>query len=299
MDLWQLNVFCKVIEYKSFSKAGHAVHLSQPTVSSHVKELESHFNCRLIDRLAKAAVPTKAGELLYAYARKLIALRDETESAIADFLGNISGDLVIGGSTIPGGYLLPPLIGAFKQRHPDVTVSLIIKDTEKIIADVRSGMLEVGIVGARTRSDSILQSPLIEDRLCLAVPPDHKWSAKKEATVALLAEEPFITRETGSGTLESLRLALARSGYSLEDLNVVARMGNTEAIRQAVKNHVGISIISLLAVAEDIDCGRLKALTIKELDLKRSFYLTRHKHRTLSPLSRLFIRFIRDELQTR
>ena len=106
MDLWQLLIFCKVVEFKSFSKAGRAVHLSQPTVSSHIKDLEDHFDCRLIDRLAKEALPTKAGLLLYRYARRLISLRDETESAMAAFKGKVKGSLNLGGSTIPGAFVL-------------------------------------------------------------------------------------------------------------------------------------------------------------------------------------------------
>ena len=107
MDLWQLHIFCKVVDLKSFSRAGRAVHLSQPTVSSHIKDLEAHFDCRLIDRLAKEAVPTKAGLLLYRYAKRMIALREETESAMAEFKGQVKGSLNLGGSTIPGAFVLP------------------------------------------------------------------------------------------------------------------------------------------------------------------------------------------------
>ena len=147
MDLWQLNIFCKVIEFKSFSKAGNVVHLSQPTVSSHIKDLETHFGCRLIDRLAKEAIPTKAGELLYAYARKLIALKDETETALAEFQGNLRGRLVVGGSTIPGVYILPRMVGAFVAAYPNVTTAIRIGDTEGIVGDIAGGHLEIGIVG--------------------------------------------------------------------------------------------------------------------------------------------------------
>ena len=111
MDLWQLHIFTKVVELKSFSKAGAAIHLSQPTVSSHIKDLEDHFECRLIDRLGKEALPTKAGTLLYGYARKLLSLKGETETALAQFKGKTRGHLVVGGSTIPGGYILPLIIG--------------------------------------------------------------------------------------------------------------------------------------------------------------------------------------------
>ena len=96
MDLWQLNIFCKVVELKSFSEAGKIIHLSQPTISSHIKDLEDHFDCRLIDRLARAAEPTKAGEILYRYASRLIHLKDEAEAALAEYHGKIQGRLIIG-----------------------------------------------------------------------------------------------------------------------------------------------------------------------------------------------------------
>ena len=116
MDLWQLHIFCKVVENSSFSKAGDLVHLSQPTVSSHIKDLEDHIGCRLIDRLPKKAVPTKAGQLLYTYARRLLALRNETEEALAAFQGTVKGRLILGGSTIPGAYILPRAVGLFTPK---------------------------------------------------------------------------------------------------------------------------------------------------------------------------------------
>ena len=110
MDLWRLQIFCRVVELKSFSKAAKAVYLSQPTVSSHIKDLENHFECKLVDRLGREVIPTKAGRLLYDYATKIIALKQEAENALAEFQGKIKGRLTIGGSTIPAGYILPPLL---------------------------------------------------------------------------------------------------------------------------------------------------------------------------------------------
>lgn len=297
MDLWQLKIFCKVIELKSFSMAGKMVHLSQPTVSSHIKDLEEHFGCRLIDRLSKEAVATKAGELLYGYAHKILAFGDEIEAAMAEFNGKIRGRLIIGGSTIPGGYLLPRLIGAFTEKYPDVTISLMVKDTEKIIAEVLSGNLELGVVGAKSGEKKIIQEKLIEDELRLIVPESHAWFRKSAIPLELLFTEPFIIRERGSGTLASIKQSLARAGCSLEDLKIVAELGSTEAIRQGIKNRLGVSILSTLAVAEEIIHGRLNAIVVSGLQLKRNFFLTRHKYRTPSPLNRLFIEFLTKELK--
>jgi DNA-binding transcriptional LysR family regulator len=296
MDLWQLNIFCKVVELKSFSKAGKAVHLSQPTVSSHIKDLEDYFGCRLIDRLSKEAVPTKEGELLYRYARRLLALRDETETALSEFKGKRKGSLAVGGSTIPGEYLLPQIVGTFTGRYPDVFIALTIGDTHKVIADILEGILELGVVGAESESRNLSQEKLLEDDMRLIVPGDHPFGANKRISVKMLCDAPFIIRESGSGTLKSIAGSLSAKGLSLEDLNIVAEMGSTEAVRQAIKNRVGVSILSTLAVSEELKAGSLRALPIDELNLKRYFYLTRHKYRSPSPLGQAFIQFLKSSL---
>lgn len=295
MDLWQLHVYCKVIELKSFSKAAAMVHLSQPTVSSHIKDLESYFGTRLIDRMAREALPTKAGELLYGYARKLILLRSETEAAMAEFHGKIKGTLKLGGSTIPGGYLLPKVISAFSKKHPEVKISLHIGDTKQIIEQTLAGQLEVSVVGAKTTDRNTEQKVLLEDELCLIVPSNHKWAKKKKIEISKVFKEPFILREKGSGTLKSFQLSLLKKGFDIEDLNTVAELGSNEAIRQAVKLNTGISILSALGVSDDVQHGLLKTLSISGLDMKRYFYLTTNRKRSTSPVSKAFIRFIQKE----
>jgi DNA-binding transcriptional LysR family regulator len=295
MDLWQLNIFCKVVELKSFSLAGKTVHLSQPTVSSHIKDLEDHFGCRLIDRLAKEAVPTKAGEILYKYAYRLIALKDEAETALAEFQGKIKGRLIVGGSTIPGVYILPKMIGAFIQLYPDVIISLVNGDTEEINHHIIEGNLELGIVGAVAVDKRILQERLIEDELRLVVPAGHKWENTRTISLEMLFKEPFISREAGSGTLISIQENLNQIGYKLSDLNIVSEMGSTEAVIQGIKSKVGLSILSPIAIAEELRTGTLKALAVDNLNLKRNFFLSIHKHRSGSPLGRVFIQFLKDE----
>jgi DNA-binding transcriptional LysR family regulator len=298
MDLWQLKIFCKVVELKSFSKAGEAVHLSQPTVSSHIKELEGHFGTRLVDRLSRRVLPTKAGELLYDYAQQLVALRDRTEAVMAEFSGKMKGRLSIGGSTIPGGYLLPRIIGLFSKRYPEVRISLKVGDTSEILSMVATGRIEAGVVGAKSSDKLLQQVPMAVDEMCLVVPSDHIWAQRQTIKFKELLGEPFIVRELGSGTLRSIEQQLQKKGYTVSDLNIVAEMGSTEAVRQAIKNKVGLSILSAIAVADDIQTGLLKAISIEGLNLKRSFYLTTHKQRTPSPLSTTFIKFLKIEMPT-
>jgi len=297
MDLWQLHLFCRVVERKSFSRAAEIVHLSQPTVSSHIQDLEAHFGCRLLDRLSRQVVPTQAGRLLYSYARRLLALRDETETAMAQHQGRLTGNLVIGGSTIPGGYLLPRVIGKFRVEYPQIRPSLIIADTQRIISGVVEGTIEWGVVGAESRDKNIFQERLIDDQMRLIVPADHPWSALKKVLLDRLLREPFIVRERGSGTLKSIQERLKQLGRSVEELNIVAEMGSTEAVRQAIKDGIGVSILSTLAVAEDIESGALKALAIEGLNLTRGLYITRHRQRSLSPLAAAFAEFLKKHLQ--
>jgi len=295
MDLWQLRILCNVIEHQSFSKAAEAVHLTQPTISSHIKDLENHFGCRLIDRMGKKALPTKAGELLYEYAGRLLALQRETETAMAEFQGKISGRLIIGGSTIPGGYILPRLIGRFIHQYPDVKISLQVGDTGKILEDILSRSIELGVVGARAGDKKLTQQKLIEDELRLIIPASHKWSKRVSVDLKELLTEPFIIREKGSGTLASLDRSLREKGKNINKLNVVAEMGSTESVVQGIKGRIGLSILSPIAVSEELAAGTLQALTIKGINLKRNFYLTWHKDRSLSPLGKAFVEFLMKE----
>jgi DNA-binding transcriptional LysR family regulator len=294
MDLWQLKIFCKLVELKSFSKAGKAVHLTQPTVTSHIQDLEEYFGCRLIDRLSREAIPTKAGQVLYEYAQKLLALRDETENAIADFHGKIQGRLMIGGSTIPGTYLIPQIVGEFIRQYQDVTVSVTIGDTEEITDHILSGMADVGIVGAKVKDNKIEQEKFSEEDLKLVVWADHPWAGKASVSLESLIKEPFIIREHGSGTLKSVEQSLHQIGYGLGHFKIIAEMGSTAAVVQGIKNYLGVSVISTLAVSEELARGSLKALNIKGLNLKRNFYLTTCKHRSLSPVSDAFVKYLKS-----
>lgn len=294
MDLWHLTIFKKVVDTRGFSSAAKAINLTQPTVSSHIKELESHFNCQLVDRIGKATVPTKAGELLYAYAARLLSQYEETEAAMAQFLGNIKGKLAIGGSTIPAGYILPEIIGSFLGRYEDVQISLNTGDTEQIIEDILEYRLELGIVGAESGRRRISQTRLIDDHMKLIVPADHNWAGRESIKAEHLFDEPFIIRESGSGTLKSLQKSLAGIGKTARDLKVAAVFGSTASVIQGIKNRVGISVLSPIAVSDELKTGTLKALSVNGLNLTRHFYLTTHRDRTPSPICAAFMRFIHE-----
>lgn len=297
MDLWQLQIFCKVVELASFSRAGQAVHLSQPTVSSHVKDLEAHFGCPLIDRLSRRAVPTKAGDLLYTYALRMVSLRDEMEAVMAEFQGQYKGRLPIGGSTIPGSYLLPKTIGGFNRIYPDIRISLQISDSRDVVRKTLAGEIELGFVGARFYEPHIQETVLTRDTLKLIIPPHHEWAGLAYIPVERLRREPMILREAGSGTREVLKKALGRLALDLDDrFHVVAEIGNTAGIVSGIKGGLGVSVLSKRAVEDDLQNGSLKALDIQGVDLERYIFLVVDRRRSLSPLARAFRDYVIEQV---
>lgn len=296
MDLWQLQIFVTVVEEKSFSKASQIINLSQPTVSTHIKELENHFQCRLLDRLGKKTEPTQAGLILFDHARKILALKDRTESFMQDFIGCTRGRLLIGGSTIPAGYILPKLMGPFTRQYPDVSVHLSSGDTRQVIDDVRYGRVELGVVGAKTRDPAIVQEVLLADEMRLIVPSDHRWAGLAAVDYPQLTREPFIAREPGSGTWQSISQSTTDAGFDAEQLNICMTMGSSISVIQGILSQAGISILSTAAVADDLAKGRLAALEVNGLNLNRFFYLTLAKKRTQSPICKKFIAFARHYL---
>lgn len=296
MDLWQLHIFCKVVELQSFSKAGQVIHISQPTISAHIKELEKHFDCLLIDRLPQAT-PTAAGKLLYRYAQQLLTLRDETEMALAEFNGNYKGLLTIGGSTIPGNYLLPKIIGAFKQQYSQVQIRLVIGDTREITEKVIKGHLELGAVGASPSDDHLETRRLATDTMRVIVPAGHRWASECTIPIEAFRREPFIAREPGSGTRAALQDALQALALSIENLNVVAEMGSTVAVVQAIRGGAGVSVLSLHAVQEALRGGAVHALTIEGINLQRNFYLIRDVRRHASPIARAFATYLCENVE--
>lgn len=292
MDIRALEVFCRIVELKSFSKAAEAVYLTQPTVSGHIKGLEEFVGMKLLDRLGRQVVPTKAGELLYGYAKQVLALRTQAIQALEEYKGSLKGHLIIGGSTIPGEYVLPTLLAQFKARYPDISITLRIADSQKIARGVLDGTYELGTVGAKFDDGQLVYLKLLEDELVLALPANHAWAARSAVAVGELSEQPFILREVGSGSRKVLEDALRSAGLNSSALKVVAELGSTEAVRQAVKSGAGISVISVRAIREDLERGTLRTVPFEGARLTRDFYLVYHRNRSKSPLCDTFMTFL-------
>jgi DNA-binding transcriptional LysR family regulator len=295
MDLRRLEVFAKVAELGSFSRAAEALYLTQPTVSEHVRALEDEVGVQLLDRLGRGATPTRAGELLLSYARRMLGLAREAQQALDQFQGRMSGELVIGGSTIPGEYVLPTLLGAFKAKYPDISVSLRIGDSGQVTEWVEQGRVEVGVVGARPASRMLVSRALMQDELVVVVAAGHPWAARKTVTLDELRRAPMVMRERGSGSRQAIEHVLDDAGLSLAAFRIVGEMGSTQAIKQAVRAGVGVALISRRAVEDECRAGLVACVKVKDLRVTRSFHLILHKDRTRSPLAQAFVDFLESQ----
>ncbi len=292
MDLHQIEIFCTLIKLCSFSKAAEALYLTQPTVSGHIKNLEQELGVKLLDRLGKQVMPTEAGDMLFRHGQELLTLRDRAREEIAGLSGRVSGLLKIGGSTIPGAYLLPSFIGTFKKQHPSATIQLLIDDTVKITQAVLNGDLHLGVVGAPMIDPQLESHPYLRDELVVAVPATHAWAKKRTITPEALCGAPFILRETGSGTRRTMEERLGETGISIADLNTIAVMGSSDAVRQSIKGGLGISILSIRAIKDDIVAKRLAAVRLKGMPIERNFSIILRKGKSRSTLCQTFLNFL-------
>lgn len=296
ITLKQLEVFCKIVETGSFSKAAEEVCLTQSSVSERIANLEEALGTRLFDRFGKRVFLTDSGRFFYIRAKKLLDEKERMLLEMQDFLGLKKGDLKIGGSTIPGEYIIPYIIKKFRDTYPLVNTTLIVNDSQKIQDMVLEGGLHLGIVGFLREKDPNLSSIKVwKDELVIAVSCSHKWANKEEIELEELLKEPFILREKGSGTLRVMADYLRKYIRFPDDLNVVARLGSSTAIKEAVKAGVGISVISVRAIKTELKAGLISALRIKGIKMIRYFYLIWDNRRAQSPVAKAFIKFIEGE----
>jgi DNA-binding transcriptional LysR family regulator len=229
----------------------------------------------------------------------MLSLRTEARQALDQFLGQVTGTLLVGASTIPGEYVLPAVIGRFREKHPRVAITLQIADSRGIAQAVLDGQVDVGVVGADPGNRGLEAKALMPDELVLVVPPGHPWASRTEATLEELRTEPLIMREPGSGSRMALERALEAAGRGLGEMQVVAEMGSTSAIKQAVKASVGLSVMSRRAAEDECRHGLLACVKLKDLRVTRQFYLVTHAGRSRSPLCRAFLDFLVKEFSTR
>ncbi len=278
---------------RSFRKAAERVALSQPALSQQIKELERELATPVFDRLGRTVGLTEAGRVLEEHAQRVFATLQGAQEALGELRGLERGSLRLGGSTTPGIYLLPRLLGRFKARHPGVALSLRIGNTREIEERVRATEVDLALVGGHLADfkETCVEASLV-DRLVLVVPPRHPWARGRAITPERLAAECLLLREEGSATRRVTEAALERAGVRMR---TCLELGHTEAIKQGVQAGLGVAFVSEYAARGELASGRLRAVGVRGLAIRRHFHVIRHDARALSPPARAFLGFLHDD----
>ncbi len=254
-------------------------------------DLETSFGIRFIDRTRRGLALTRAGEILLRYAKDFVALQEEAASAIAAFKGLRLGNIRMGASNIPGVYVLPPILKAFRERYEGVQLQLTISDTGDVSDKVESGDLDIGFVGARDESRKLTYQAFLDDLIVFVGPPHYE----NAITIDELRKYPLIVREARSGTRRCFDAALRKRGVSQSDMQIVAEMGDTQAIKEAVKQGMGLAYVSLRAITEELQHKSLKLVQVEGIPpVKRSFYTLLKRGRSQSPQAQAFLKTIHE-----
>ncbi|RNC65440.1 MAG: LysR family transcriptional regulator [Desulfuromonadales bacterium] len=294
MNLKQLEVFLAVAESGSFSRGAEATFITQSTVSQHIAALEQELGVRLLDRTSRGALLTEGGKILLEQARQVVAGTWEIERSMRRFRGLEEAHLRVGGSTIPGDYLIPEALPLFIERFPGIQLTLAQGDSREIVDKVAREVVEIGVVGSRFDDDGITFDALGRDEIRVVACSGHCLAGRKSITIDELTGERFIMREPGSGTAKTVKEALDAAGINPDQLTSRACLGSTEAVKHAVAEGLGISFISEIAVRKELARGELVELTVEGLAISRAFYLATRSGRELSPAARAFAALMRE-----
>ncbi len=287
MDLHQLRVFAAVFRNRSFSRASEQIHLTQPTVSDHIKDLEQELGCKLFDRLGRTILPTREAEVLYEHAAEVFDKVEVMREAVTRVSSEVSGLLIIGASTIPGTYVLPRALADFKNSCPSVSFQIVVDDSKGIVERVARHDLLCGIVGSQVPHDDVTYQPLMDDELIAVAAPS--FTDAGFMSLADLIRLPLVLREEGSGTRMEIERILHDRGISIDGTLIAGIFGSTDAVKQAVKAGFGVSILSRVSVADELAYGALREIQLEGSGMKRKFYVVTHRKRTLPVSYRAFI----------
>jgi DNA-binding transcriptional LysR family regulator len=293
MTLRQLEVFMAVAQAQSFRRAAERLHTSQPALSQHVRELEDELGVRVLDRLRRTMQLTDAGRLLLDHAHRVFATLDSAREVIGELKGLQRGSLLIGASTTPGIYVLPRVIGAFRQRYPNVTVNLRVANSRVIEERIRANELDLGVVGGHglVPGEECLAAGLL-DELVLIVWPGHPWAGRREIAPAQLASVPLLVREEGSATRDVAERALQRAGVTYR---ATMEVDHTEAIKHAVMAELGAAIVSMYTIRGELAARRLHAVRLRGLPIHRHFHVIHNEARALPASARGFLELLNED----
>jgi DNA-binding transcriptional LysR family regulator len=286
-----LDTFAAAAELGSFTAAAKSLGLSQSAVSQRIHQLEAVLRTPLFRREGGRVKLTEAGLRLHDYARRILDLAAEARREVTGVTGEVTGELLLAASSVPGQYLLPHALAEFRKQYPLVEVRVSVSDTETVLRQVEQGHANLGFVGGPGGSHLEFRR-FASDELVLVVPKRHPWWRKRRVTASELATQPLVQRERGSASRRCFEGSLQRAGTDPSALNVVLELGSSEAIKGAVLEGLGVAVLSRLAVRNEVRAGTLKPLRVEGLVLERDIFVIWDRQRVLPTPARLLLALV-------
>jgi DNA-binding transcriptional LysR family regulator len=280
-------------EAGTFTAAARQLGVTQPAVSRQLIKLEQRLGTALFERDARQLRLTSSGERLLTYARDMLSGFDRMMQAVQQESRTLKGELRIGASTTLGDFLVPAWAGRFAQMHPAVLPKLFVSDTEGVVEDVQDGSVEVGFVGRKPASSSLLSVAVADDEVVLAAPADHSFARRGEIGLAELSGQPFIVRERGSATIGTVADTLKKLGLQPPQPKSVMAMNSGQASLLAVQKGFGFCWVSVMAFDGGGFAG-VAPVRIREARFERKLFLI-HQRRMHKPIARAFLRWLLEE----
>ncbi|WP_339296054.1 selenium metabolism-associated LysR family transcriptional regulator [Paenibacillus sp. FSL W7-1279] len=298
MNFHQLHIFYTVAERGSFSAAAQALHMSQPAVTMQVQSLEEYFGTKLLIRSTKRMELSEAGRTLLPFARKSLELSQETDAAMAAFSNKLQGRLQLGASLTIGEYVLPRLLGPFGREYPDISIMLKVMNTTQILEEIAGHQLNFGLIEAPVEHPDMVLDSVMEDELKLIVPSGHPLAIRKAAIyLEDVLKYPFVLREKGSGTRKVMEDVLLMRGYDPESIQTVMELGSTGAVKSAVEEGLGITMLSTSTVKHETALGLVKMIDIADASFKRNFYSIQLRSALLPMSAMTFLAYLKERQQ--
>lgn len=292
----RLQVFHAVARQLSFTKAAEVLFMTQPAVTFQIKQLEEHFNTRLFDRGHGRISLTPAGELVLAYAEKILGLSGEMDVRLAEMTGEVGGSLLVGASTTIAEFLLPRILGEFKSKFPNVRPRLIVANSESIETRVAEHTIDIGFIESPSHQPNLQTEICCEDELQVICSPKFPLARLKEVTPQNLVDHPFVSREPGSGTREFTEVYLRKNGVDIDHMLPVMELGSPVALLEVVETGLGYAIASRTSVMKSLRLGDLVSIPLKPR-LIRKLSMVYPKEKFRSRLVTAFVDFATEKLK--
>jgi DNA-binding transcriptional LysR family regulator len=289
--LRQLRVFEAVARHMSFSRAAAELHLSQPAVSTQVKELATHAGLALFERVGRKVFLTAAGAELLTCARGVTGVLRDTEEALAQLKGVKGGRLNVAVISA-GDYFFPRVIAEFTRRHPGVSLNLTVHNREELLRHLAENLTDLAVMVRPPAGSEIVAESFAPHPYVIVAAPDHPLARERHIPRAALVHERFITRERGSDTWNSMQEVFGRQ---LASLSIAMEIRSTETIKQAVIAGMGISFLSAHTIGLERTAGQLTILPVEGFPAMLDWYLVHHARKRLPPVALAFKQFLLTE----